>query len=93
MSRITGAYFATVKDGELGIFALADGLLSGPRVLNPENPRTEFMMNERNVDLSTIAYLGINDGFGRTHGKWLVGGRRRREAKRLMKQRPAKRIG
>lgn len=40
---ITGAYFATVKEGDLGLFALADGFLSSPRVLNPENPRTEFM--------------------------------------------------
>lgn len=46
------------------------------------------MVNESGVDFSAIVYLGINDGFGRTHGKWLVSGRGRREAKRLMKQCP-----
>ncbi|HUF07777.1 MAG TPA: hypothetical protein VMO47_00540 [Rhodothermales bacterium] len=90
--RVIGAYGAKREtDGTVGLFMFSDGLLdaSANRVLAPENPSTEFQINE-GPHLDEIVFVAVNDGFGRSHVLWLVSWFQKLAVKRRFRQMKAK---
>jgi hypothetical protein len=88
---VAGAYLMWLKDGKLKMGMFSDALLDAkPRVLSPENPRTEYTVKEKEFDKSGLVFVGVNDGFGKTHGRWLKKGPQKRLAKLLLKETKSK---
>jgi len=85
--RVIGAYAVHLDErGEIKLFMFADGLLdpSKNRVLGPEQPSTEYHVQEHQM-LDRVVFIGVNDAIGRTHPLWLVPWYRRFTLRRKMK--------
>lgn len=85
--RVIGGYAAHYDNsGGVQLVMFAHGLLdqSKNRVLTPEQPSTEYHVNEGPL-LDSFFFIGVNDAYGKTHPLWLVSGSRRRKAQRQMK--------
>jgi hypothetical protein len=90
--RVIGAYAVHLDhQNSIQMFIFSDGLLdpSKNRVLNPEQPSTEYQVAEHEM-LDRVVFIGVNDAFGRTHRLWLAPFRRRFAIRRKMKLRGKK---
>ena|SRR5229473_7813726 len=85
--RVIGAYAVHLNDqNSIQMFIFSQGLLdpSKIRVLGPEQPSTEYQVNEHEM-LDRVVFIGVNDAFGRTHRLWLAPWHRRFSLRRKMK--------
>jgi hypothetical protein len=85
--RVIGAYAAHLNERKsIQMFIFSQGLLdpSKTRVLNPEQPSTEYQVAEHDM-LDHVFFIGVNDAFGRTHRLWLAPWHRRFSLRRKMK--------
>lgn len=63
---------AAIKPIGSGWLLLGDSFIpTRNRVLTPENPTTEFLIEASEIDLGDSQYISIYDGFGNEHRKYL----------------------
>jgi len=63
---------AAIKTVSPGYFILGDSF-AGHRnkVLTPENPKSDFLIDQADIDFDNAWYIVVRDGFGQKHKKYL----------------------
>ena len=83
--RIESAYFALGGEKPMFLSFPFDFPPNRNKVLDPQNPTTEFMAKERGIDFDRVIYVAVTDGWGKNHLKYLMKGSQKRRELRAFK--------